>query len=58
MRQHITAGYVAFNGYVFTQRDADIYNNALDIVANDNNEAALNHAHLVFSTIIGDHKNG
>jgi len=58
MNTKVHAGYKAFNGHVFTEIEADIYNEALDWIEADKHdpalhESALNHAHLTFKQIIG-----
>jgi len=48
----ITAGYVAFNGHVFTETQAEIYMRACETAQRVPSEANLNARHNVFSAII------
>lgn len=49
----IEAGYIAFNGYVFTQADADLYNAECEKATAFPTEWNLNNRHRVFCIIIG-----
>jgi hypothetical protein len=51
--EKIEAGYRAFNGYVFTQSDADAYNRECEYAARFPTEWNLNAAHRMFCIIIG-----
>lgn len=59
----LLGGYVAYNGHVFTERQAKTYNRACDnasqrLMVNGLNSLEHNHAkshrHLCFSMIIGE----
>jgi hypothetical protein len=52
--EHIPAGYRAWNGHVFSQRDADTYNAACDLVARDPSQRNIDDRHRAFRVIIGD----
>ena len=62
IQEHITAGYTAFNGYVFNEYDCVQYNRAQDTINNwirDRGfvpENILNEAHHLFCVIIGIYK--
>jgi hypothetical protein len=49
----IEAGYVAFNGHVFTQDEADAYNREIERCELFPTEANLNAKHRMFCAIIG-----
>ena len=51
--EKIEAGYRAFNGYVFTQSDADSYNRECEYAERFPTEWNLNAAHRAFCIIIG-----
>jgi hypothetical protein len=51
--EKIEAGYRAFNGYVFTQSDADAYNRECEYAERFPTEWNLNAAHRMFCIIIG-----
>jgi hypothetical protein len=51
--EKIEAGYRAYNGYVFTQSDADVYNREREYADRFPTEWNLNNAHRVFCIIIG-----
>lgn len=51
--EKIEAGYRAFNGYVFTQDDADTYNRERERADQFPTEWNLNNAHRIFCIIIG-----
>lgn len=52
----IEAGYRAYNGYIFTQNDADTYNLACEIAEWNPTEWNLNYRHKLFCIIIGVYK--
>jgi hypothetical protein len=49
----IQAGYEAYNGYVFTQLDADLYNRECEKAFHFPTEWNLNNRHRTFLIIIG-----
>ena len=49
----IEAGYVAFNGHVFTQGEADAYNRECEYAERFPTEWNLNNRHRLFCIIIG-----
>jgi hypothetical protein len=49
----IEAGYVAYNGHVFTQAEADAYNREVERCERFPTEANLNAKHRMFCAIIG-----
>ena len=51
--EKIEAGYRAYNGYVFTQSDADVYNREREYADRVTTEWNLNNSHRVFCIIIG-----
>jgi len=51
-KQTICAGYVAFNGHVFSAHEAKIYNLASMRGGENPSEADKNNAHRLFSNII------
>lgn len=51
--EKITAGYVAFNGHVFTQSEADLYNMECEKAAAFPTDWNLDNKHRVFCIIIG-----
>ena len=51
--EKIEAGYRAFNGYVFTQSDADTYNREREYADRFPSEWNLNNCHRLFCIIIG-----
>lgn len=51
--QKIEAGYRAYNGYIFTQSDADAYNLACEYAERFPTEWNLNYRHKLFCLIIG-----
>jgi hypothetical protein len=51
--EKVTAGYVAYNGHVFTQSEADFYNREREKADQFPTEWNLNNAHRVFCIIIG-----
>ena len=52
----IKAGYIAYNGYVFTQSDADLYNRECEKAFYFPTEWNLNNRHRTFLIIIGAFK--
>ena len=51
--EKVTAGYVAYNGHVFTQAEADFYNREREKADQFPTEWNLNNSHRVFCIIIG-----
>jgi len=51
--EKINAGYVAFNGYVFTQHDADLYNYECEKVQAFPSDWNKDCCHRMFCMIIG-----
>ena len=51
--QKIEAGYRAYNGYIFTQDDANAYNLACEYAERFPTEWNLNYRHKLFCLIIG-----
>jgi hypothetical protein len=51
--EQIEAGYLAYNGYVFTQLDADLYNRECEKAFYFPTEWNLNSRHRTFLIIIG-----
>jgi len=51
--EKIEAGYRAFNGYVFTQQDAEDYNRECEYAARFPTEWNLDNRHRMFCIIIG-----
>ena len=49
----IEAGYIAFNGHVFTQSEADYYNRECEYAERFPTEWNLNNRHRLFCIIIG-----
>jgi len=56
--EKIEAGYRAFNGYVFTQSDADTYNREREYADRFPSEWNLNNCHRLFCIIIGMFREG
>jgi hypothetical protein len=52
--ERIPAGYRAWNGHIFSQRDADTYNAACDMAARNPSERNISDRHRLFRVIIGD----
>ena len=51
--EKITAGYVAYNGYVFSKLDAEYYNQECERAAAFPTDWNLDNKHRVFCIIIG-----
>ena len=49
----VTAGYVAFNGHIFTEAEAEAYNREVERCERFPTEVNLNNKHRLFCLIIG-----
>lgn len=56
MKQYVAAGYLAYNGHVFSADDAFTYNLACDYADKFPTEWNLNYRHKIFCIIIGVYK--
>jgi hypothetical protein len=56
MKQYVAAGYLAYNGHVFSADDAFTYNLACEYADKFPTEWNLNYRHKIFCIIIGVYK--